>query len=588
MTSLTQPTGFGETTLIKKEFSLNKYKNILPVICLLFCFTSLPAQSVNIPLNHWSYAFLERLETQHKITGVMNSTRPMTRQEMAGYLVPLIQKVHSGTTQLNSVEAEQLAFLKIEFREELDSLLPIFEPTVTTRISRLKKMQFIDPLLPDFLYRNDRNFLNFSHEQFRIFIDPILYRDAQFATTDTLAANERVYQDANGFTFWGALGDHLGFFFDARDTKEWGTRTYSTQHKITREGLGFVNGYGTHIYHDETVAYLVFRLPYFNLTLGKDENKWGPGERGNLALSDYATSYDQLKFSVNYWRFKFTSLTAFLRPYPDVIEQDQILSKGMAAHRLEINLWKYLQIGLHETVIYGGRRLEPAYLNPLMFYRSAEHYLSNEDNVTMGVDFDLTAIRNLKFYGEFLIDDVTTSRLGTDFYGNKLAWLFGGYWVNLARVPNLDLRLEYARIRPYVYSHKRPISTYQHFTTLLGHPIGPNSDDFFTRLQYRFSRSLVFEANFDYQRWGANSDSLNVGREVTRDHAPQDAEEVAWLAGNRQYQTTICVEASYEFFRNLYLNGSYEYSHLTGTLNRADLKDSINRQQFWISVGLNY
>lgn len=517
----------------------------------------------------------------------MNGTRPLTRQEMAGYLALLIQKIQSGTEQLNSVESEQLDFLKIEFQEELAMLLPDFAPN-PGRISRLKKKRFIDPVLSDFLYRNNRNFLNFAHDQFRIYIDPILYRDAKFAMADTLAANERVYQDANGFTFWGALGDHLGFYFDARDTKEWGSRTYSSRHNITREGLGFVNGYGTHIYHDETVAYLVFRLPYFNLTLGKDENKWGPGERGNLALSDYATSYDQIKFSVNYWRFKFTSLTAFLRPYPDIIENDQILSKGMAAHRLEMNLWKYLQIGLHETVIYGGRRLEPAYLNPLMFYRSAEHYLSHEDNVTMGLDFDLTAIRNLKFYGEFLIDDVTTSKLGTDFYGNKLAWLCGGYWVNVAGLPNLDLRLEYARIRPYVYSHKRPISTYEHFTTLLGHPIGPNADDLFARLRYRFSRSLLFEASFDYQRWGANSDSVNAGREVRQNRGPGDPEYVAFLSGLKSNRTTVSLQLSYELFRNFYLKSIYQFSSFSQNHEEIETNESVDRKMFQIMLGINY
>jgi len=523
---------------------------------------------------------------QQKVSNVMNGTRPLTRQEMADYLAPLMQGVVAGTVRLNSVELAQLDLLRSEFDEELNSRLP--DVPKATRISRLKKLRFVDPLLPDLLYRNNRNFLNFEHGQFRIYIDPILYRDAQFVAADSLTATERVYQDANGFTFWGALGDHLGFFFDARDTKEWGTRTYSSRHKITREGLGFVNGYGTHIYHDETVAYLVFRLPYFNLSLGKDENEWGPGFRGNLALSDHATSYDQIKFSVNYWRFKFTSLTAFLRAYPDVVENNQVLSKSMAAHRLEINVWKYLQFGLHETVIYGGRRLEPAYLNPLMFYRSAEHYLSHEDNVTMGLDFDLTALKNVKWYGEFLIDDVTTSRLGTDFDGNKLAWLCGGYWVNAAGLPNLDLRLEYARIRPYVYSHKRPISTYQHFTTLLGHPIGPNADDFFVGLQYRISPALVLEANFDYQRWGANTDSLNVGREMTRDHEPWSSENVAFLAGHQQNQTMIGFNVSYELFRNFYITGSYEHASLTGALVRTDLNATIQRRSGWVSVGVNY
>jgi len=527
------------------------------------------------------------METRHLIDGVLNGTRPISRQEMAGYLAQMIESTPAELV-LNPVEAEQLEFLKIEFFEELAVLLPEFKAEQQTRLARFKKLPLIDPLLPDFLYRNNRNFLSYQHEAFQCFIDPILYRDALFAEADTLTATERVYQDMNGFTFWGQLGSHLGFFFDARDTKEWGTRPYPAVHNITREQLGFVNGYGTHIYHDETVAYLIFKLPYFNVMFGKDKNKWGPGFHGNLALSDYATSYDQIKFQVKYWRIKFTSLTGFLRTYPVMIENGQTLSRSLAAHRLELNLSRRFQLGLQETVIYGHRRLEPAYLNPIMFYRSAEHYLAHEDNVTMGLDVDWSAIKNLKLYGELFIDDITTTELGSGYYGNKLGYLAGGYYLNCFSVPNLDLRLEYARIRPYVYTHKLPITTYQHFTTTLGHRIGPNSDDIFIQLKYRFSKALSFTSGFEYQRWGANTDSVNYGRDIAFAHRYFDPEEVDFLEGKRQNLKSISLGIRYELFRNFYLVIKYDWKKLAGQLGNNIQKLPIIRQNAYFSLGINY
>lgn len=517
----------------------------------------------------------------------MNGTKPISREEMAKYLLQIIEN-DEKQNQLNSVEREQLELLKIEFQEKLQKSGAEISDSGDPRIRRFKKLKWIDPVMPDMVYKNNRNFLAFEYEAFKINIDPVLYREALFASADTLESTEKVYQDLNGFQFWGNLGSQLGFYFDVRDTKEWGSRTYPRKHKISRERLGFVNGYGSHIYHDETVAYLMFKLPYFSLMLGKDKNKWGPGYSGNLALSDWATSYDQIKLQIKYWRFKFTSFTGFLRAYPEIYENGELQSKSLSAHRIELNLHRHLQIGLHETMIYGGRLLEPAYLNPIMFYRSAEHYLAYEDNAAMGLDVDWSALRNLKFYGELFIDDITTSELGTGFYGNKLGYQAGLFAVNLFKIPNLDGRLEYTRIRPYVYSHKRAISVYQHFNTILGHRIGPNSDDLLLALKYRYSKSLIFETSFEQQRWGANTDSVNYGRNPVFNNGPGDPVYLDLLSGQKHKLYVWNSKIQYELFRNFYFNLEYSQATVKSEPFENETGTKIYRKQFMVSIGINY
>ena len=545
------------------------------------------SQSVYVPLNHWSYEFIERLEAQKVISGVQNGTRPISRKEMAGYLLQVIEK--TGASQhLNQVQQEQLNFLKHEFYEELKTFIEIDRSAISTRISTYKKVRIIDKIFPDFLYRNDRNFLNWQTGEFHCCLDPLFLREVSFATGDTISGTERVYQNSNGVMFWGNLGTHLGFYFNTRDTKESGTRTYPTQHRITGERLGFVNGYGTHIYHDETVAYMVFRLPYFDLQFGKDTNAWGPGYNGNLALSDYATSYDQIKFQTKFWRIKFTSLTGFLRAYPDIIENGRRLDRSLAAHRLEINLGKWFQLGLVETVIYGGRKLEPAYLNPIMFYRSAEHFLGDRDNVALGFDFDWVPIRNWKLYGELFIDDMTTTKLGTGFYGNKLAYLAGLYTVDLFRLDNVDLRLEYARIRPYVYSHKYSITSYQHFITGLGHKIGANTDDLLVELRYRLSKSMVASFTVEFQRIGHDTDSTNYGREIDFDRNLKIPKYLDTLDGRRETIQSFSLHLSYELFRETYLRIEYLKAFVTGHPISARLSQNLNANRFTIKLSINY
>ena len=101
-----------------------------------------------------------------------------------------------------------------------------------------------------------------------------------------------------------------------------------------------------------------------------------------------------------FWRLKFCSFTGFLRTYPQItyesiteqsgeeINREMQSKKYIAAHRLEIAVTDNLDIGLNEVVVYGDRGLEFAYLNPIMFYRSAEHYLGDMDNATMSADFN--------------------------------------------------------------------------------------------------------------------------------------------------------------------------------------------------------
>ncbi|MBN1348782.1 hypothetical protein JXJ21_05175 [candidate division KSB1 bacterium] len=574
-----------KATLRKR--SPQRFGLYLSVCIALWLPASAVAQSVYVPLNHWCYEFIERLETQKAIGDVFNGTRPISREEMATYISALIREADAGI-KLSRVQRDQLEFLKVEFREELDSVLTNDRLPAKTRIAAYKKLKFIDKIFPDFLYRNNRNFLEWHNGGFNCYLDPLFLREADFATADTIDGTERVYQNSNGLTFWGNLGTHLGFYFNTRDTRESGTRSYPRKYVITREQLGFVNGYGTHIYHDETISYFMLKLPYFNLQLGKDLNVWGPGYHGNLALSDYATSYDQIKFQAKLWRIKFTSLTGFLRAYPEIYEIGERLERSLAAHRIEINLGRSLQIGLHETVIYGGRKLEPAYFNPLMFYRSAEHYLGDHDNVAMGFDIDWIPLKNWKIYGELFLDDITTSKLGTGFYGNKFAYLAGSFTTDFLGIPNLDLRTEYARIRPYVYSHKYPINTYQHFTTSLGHHSGPNSDDLYAEIRYRFSKAMVVTVSGEVQRWGENTDSINYGREMEIYRVKGDPEYIDTLSGIRNRRYIISSSMSYELFRECLLELHFIFARLNRQHEDSEPNEKIGNTCLKLRLAINY
>ncbi|MFQ5866331.1 MAG: capsule assembly Wzi family protein [bacterium] len=559
----------------------------ITLLCVISQTSPLLSQSVYVPLNHWAYDFIERLEAKGVITGALNGTKPYSRMEMANYLLQIEEKLKDGR-YLSSVEYSQWEFLRFEYKEEFEQLSGSNGISYQPRLEKIKTSKIIGKLFPSFIYKNSRNFFYLRKDAFQAFFDPIFYQEWQYANPDSISGTDKVFQRTHGVTFWGSLGSHVGFFFDFRDTKEWGSRTYPNEFDITAEGLGFVNGYGTHIWHDETVAYVVFKLPYLQITLGKDFNYWGPGFNGTLSLSNHATSYDQVRLQAKFWRLKFTYLWAFLRTFPPILDSDGgTKPKNLVAHRLELNLARWLDIGLYETVIFGNRRFELAYVNPINLYRSAEHFLGDNDNVAMGFDLEFLLIPNVKLYGELFIDDLFTSRLGTGWHGNKAAFLAGGYWVDAFNIPNLDARMEYARTRPYVYSHVKDINTYSHFSTGLGHWIGPNADDLLIRMQYRFSKSLFVAFEFESFRHGANEANRNVGGDLNRPLQPGDAMFIDFLDGIGERRQSFGFEASYEIYRNFYLGVNFNTGSSKNMLLPDRTRGPVGRSEFVVNLSLN-
>lgn len=535
------------------------------------------AQTVYLPVNHWAYEFLERLETQRILPIVLSGTKPLTRRDLAGYLAPLYDS-DSLQLRLSRVQRQQLSWLAVELQEELAQIKP-----GKTDLDHLVRHKWIDPWLPDFVYANGRNFSSVFSSPFSINIDPILKRQRSWTTADSMSGTEKVFENGQGMKLWGSVGK-FGFAIDVRDHQEWGTRPYPGIVNYTKERLGFVRGNSHGLDHDETNAYLLYQHKYFTVAFGKDVNRWGPGYNGQLALSDYATSYDQLKFSVAGNRIRFTSVTAILQHYTDAFFYDGHEEKYLTAHRLEIAPVRWLNLGLHESIIYGGRKFEAAYLNPVMFYRSAEHYLGDRDNATLGMDCEVFAVAKTKFYGELFIDDISTAKLGTGFYGNKYAYTLGAAHIDAFGVSDLDLRAEFTRIRPFTYDHAGNTG-YWHYSTLLGHWLGPNSEGYFLAALYRVSQPLHLKVSGSIVRHGANPANQNVGGNyrIVRNPA-QDPETVNLLDGLLQTSRRLTLFAGWEFLRNYMLQVEWQWGKYDRELDDAQLSGNYNQFTFWLCI----
>ena len=558
--------------------------------------TALHAQSPPFPTNHWVYDFLERMEVKGILTNIFDGTRPMSRDEIAGYLSQILSDPQS-LTRLNSVEKRQLHYLTLEFR---DYLAPEFREKAlkaAPRLMKYRRMGFLSKIFPNHLYTNGRNLFQYSEEDFLAVLDPVLYRSGFWAKTDTGTSARRDFRDTHGVTSWGRWGKHLSFYFDFRDSKIWGSRKYPVGDNYSLPGIGYTRSFGSYVDFDETQAGIIVGGKHWQVTLGKERNAWGPGYWGSLAISDNPTSYDQVKLQVRFRKFKFTSISGILRPCPNLVaysyytgyfQRDILSRKYMAAHRLDVAPFRFLKIGFQEVLIYGERNPEIGYVNPINYYWSEEHNLGDQDNSTIGATFQLLPGFSSKIYGELFIDDLKTSKLGTGWYGNKWAVLVGAFRADLFSVPNLDARIEYVRIRPYVYTHRYPVNRFENFATPLGYWTGPNSETLTGLLSYRFSRWGTIGVQSMIWKHGANPPGQNAGGDLQLPHRVFDPIQARTLGGDLETRIHTSATVSYEWFRNFVTRFEIRSIRGKNVVLNTGRRGDINTWGGFVAVGFNY
>lgn len=528
-----------------------------------------------LPVNHPVYDFLERLEQRFPDNSLHLGTKPLTRVRVAEYLYD----AEEHREEMTPVE-----------RDELDVFLDEFAPDIFPGRGWSWETEGPYTRLPGFItghwYRNERNLFAVRGHSYSLYFDPVFVRNYTYGKNPEDGNQDNVHTESNGFTLYGTVGEHLGYHIDVRDSREWGSRNYPLATATTLPGIGYASFKDDHAEYDETRAHILYTAGAFAFMLGRDTNVWGNGER-SLMFSGYGAPYDMFRIDTSFWRLRFMYFAAEIEQYPSIAkyyypaaaggQADSVtVKKYLSGHRLEINITDRFTLGLHEAVVYGGR-LEAAYLNPVIFIKGAEHANGDHDNALMGMDMKLIMSNSVSLYSELLIDDITTTKLGTDWYGNKLACQAGAYVVNPLRLQDTDFRIEYTRLNPWVYSHRFPIDSFTNYGDVLGHPAGPNSDEVLVALRKRFTRRLHTGITFTRYRHGNNTATRNVGGDPLDGFSPGDSKEAHFLAGDRITMTAVSATVSYEILWRLFLGAGITQLYRDGNSEpRYSLTMSFN------------
>jgi hypothetical protein len=350
----------------------------------------------------------------------------------------------------------------------------------------------------------------------------------------------------------GHLGSTIGFYADARNALTRGQEDVqdADENFDVSQGSPVVIS-GPNVFRDRALAYFVWEKPWLRIQVGRDEMDWGPGYHGGLALTRNMPPADMLRLSSRFKRFALSSAHILLR--------SPLGAKYLAAHRLDILISPRLLFGVGETVVYGQRDIEPAYLNPLMVYHVAEHHLGDRDNNTLFFNISALPWPGLKLYGEYFIDDMTSSKSLTRYFGNKFAFLCGGLWTDPMGIDNFNLRFEYSRIEPFVYAHHDSINVYTTYDKTVGHWLGPNADTAFLLGEYQFGRDFRMEILFERIRQG-EGDANTKAR-------PSEGTNKYFLGCTVEEKYLTGIRLQNQIRRDLFVAVAYTYSD-TRNLNR--------------------
>jgi hypothetical protein len=500
-------------------------------------------------LSNNGYNYVERRETLD-LYRLTTATRPRIRLDLC-------------STSLKWVRADLTKeWQRFEFETKARSMIMSGSKF---RHSALDSLRFRPwPFLFGTFYSDNVHLYSYASQwdNFAFSVQPVY--GLEFINTDDKRGT--ISRFTGGFRVEAGYDQKLYGMVDFRDHNETGNGPYDSRDKLYEDRWAAVDLKGnSSTSYDISESLIQWYGRDLALTAGRGRHQWGPGYFGGLMLNSYAPPFDYVRFDAAPSIVNYTFLHGFLESatpadtlyYSETGRPRTInAQKYISAQRIEVVPHKIFLAGFSQAVIYGDRGLQLGYLTPFNFLYSVQHSNDDKDNLLWSLDFKYRPVRGLKLYGELLLDDVVVGDLFTNSGNNKSAYTVGAHGI----IPrdfwsHFDARVEYTKIRPFVYSHFFATNIYTHWTSPLGYTLEPNSEFINLRLGATFY-PVYFAASYRRQNHGANTDTKNVGGSLYRSTESVMASEYPFLDGQFEHEDRMTFEARWEVLPNLNLLGS--------------------------------
>lgn len=526
------------------------------------------AQSTYLPQGDKGYHFVDRLEIKQQTNTDLNfsTLKPYNRKyivRQAEFLDSARMGYKDSAGNDKDKEWTGLELSTVDEYNMKSFLMNNSEWVTGSKEGFLSKK----PVFGSF-YKTKPNLLEVNTKDFFLVVNPVL----QIHLGKESGNNQSIFLNTRGVTARGMIAGRLGFVTTITDNQERGPQFF--QQYITGAkavpGVGFYKSFkGTGVDYFDARGYITFNAAkYIDIQFGYDKNFIGNGYR-SLFLSDWGNSNLFLKLNTKIWKFNYQNLFMELMPQFNKNSGDKLLDRKYAAmHHLSMNVTKWLNVGLFESIIFGRRNhFDFQYMNPIIFLRHIEGTVGSPDNALLGGDFKANIAHRVQVYGQLLLDEFVLSRIKENrgWWANKFGTQLGVKYVDAFGVPNLDFQIEANRVRPYTYSHNDSVSNYTHYNQPLAHPLGANFQEFIGIVNYQPAPRVYILGKVIYYKKGLDSLGYNAGGDIFRLDTDRYGIEEGYKIGGGQKATCLnaLMQLSYELRENLYIDLSYQYRTYT-------------------------
>ncbi|MFA7361031.1 MAG: capsule assembly Wzi family protein [Candidatus Kapaibacterium sp.] len=534
------------------------------VFIFLFLLTSICYPQIeNVSIEYPVYDFLREM-TVKKIINFDEDNPNLSRFEIANFL----KTIDSKKIELSSTEIKILNKYKVEFIPEeanKDNTWQMFG-------SGKKFLKNLE----DFFSNKQKYIFTAGKPGSNAFVEGIgnVYAGTEFKPDNS---HNTLMMDG-GFRARGTIFNHLGYSFDFSKGAIFGNKELApfiepklrTDFKYNEDSESLKN-------YDFTNAYLKFYIEPdegmgLSAQFGREKLTYGYGYGSKPILSGDNPNMDFLKLNFNYGIVRFSSIFASTVGYMQENRDDRY-TKYFSAHRLKVAIPDIVDLAISDVVVYNGR-IEFAYLNPIILWHFAEKSLQDRDNKNFIFDFKTKFLKNAEFQGTFFVDDDEQFAIlsGGSTRSQKYVYQFGAM-IYEPIIKNLSLTVEYTKIRPFTYTHYDIRDNYTAYGVNLGHRIGPNADELFSRITYNISSWGRINLEYSHVRKGNNIYDANgilvtnVGGDIAQGHRTGiDPEEAPFLAGNRVNTDAFGLNFRWIPIRNYIFDFYYGYTienHIT-------------------------
>lgn len=401
-------------------------------------------------------------------------TQPISRQQVAEILISI------DRDRLNQRQKDELQFYLQVFSKDLkrDTLRPQGGFKISSPFGGLKRLK-----QPDMVY----------------------WKSGQTSLTLNPIAGMAYMSNENGVNWQRRIGGdfqvnvgRIGIYGNVRDVYELKPIAFDSM-ATPKEGALYKRNPDGSAEFSESRGGVTYSFNGGYVGLIRDHVRWGYGHYGSNILDINTVPFAQLKLhlSPTEW-FKFDYLHGSLQS--DVMDSSTISNvngvttfdyhnKYIVSNMFSLRPWKPLWVSFGNSIIYSKRNPEPTFFVPVMFYKSADHYLNGRKNNAGGNAQMFAAIsfrpfKKVHLYSTGFVDEISLRRaMDPDLHSNWFSVKSGMRLSNL--LPNMIITLEHLRTNAMVYKHYIETTDYTNAGYNMGHYLRDNAREIIAGIDFK-------------------------------------------------------------------------------------------------------